>query len=381
MLRPDQEGPARVVLSCETKSAPIVSPEPAPPAPDPPAPARPAMIRVVATPPEAAIYIGDELAGRGELARAGSAPVAVRAELAGWTSASGTARPGTTLRLALERVPTGCVNLSFVELQVAEVSIGARQLGTVERGDVVGYELPAGEHTVRATNAATGRSESHTVTVAPGPVVRHRRALRPRLVRGAPVQMPGATNAFIPAGKIDAHLLCISHPVGRAKARFFLARGWRREAPEEFERDLLRHAIGGEVLDRELEEFGVKYVVRGAVATPRGTMVRLRTVWIDEGEGRPRLVNRVSGQAMIKEDSQWLRLMRGRWSCSSDRSQNMALNAATSAPSSTRIQVARDSRSSSCVGTARRSPVLTARAGDVRLMGRGEILHVRHHAA
>lgn len=102
--------------------------------------------------------------------------------------------------------------------------------------------------------------------------------------------LPDRKRAFIPSAKLLNYLLSLSHPAGRSKARFLLAAGYRPESPEILEQDLLSIANEVEVADVERSAHGMKYVIEGKVEAPRGHLIRLRTIWIIEGNQSPRFV-------------------------------------------------------------------------------------------
>jgi len=103
--------------------------------------------------------------------------------------------------------------------------------------------------------------------------------------------IPDADRALIPGQKITGYLLSLSHPVGRAKAKFFRAHGYSDASAQVLADDLLRVAALGQVVEQESTVHGVKYVVEGSVLAPRGTTIVVRTVWFAEpGGGPPRFV-------------------------------------------------------------------------------------------
>jgi len=101
------------------------------------------------------------------------------------------------------------------------------------------------------------------------------------------LKLPNAERAQVAQEKIAGYLLSESHPVGRAKARFFRSLGFRSGNAQALRSELLRIALEGEGAEVE-GPFGPKYVVDGVVHGPLGT-ARVRTVWILEPEG-PRFV-------------------------------------------------------------------------------------------
>lgn len=102
--------------------------------------------------------------------------------------------------------------------------------------------------------------------------------------------LPNRERAYIPQPKLTRYLLSLSHPVGKSKALFFHAHGFDAENPDLLEEGLLQIAREGEIRETERTPHGTKHVVDGSMKTPRGTMVRVRTVWIMDDDGNPRFV-------------------------------------------------------------------------------------------
>ena len=102
--------------------------------------------------------------------------------------------------------------------------------------------------------------------------------------------MPDASRAEVPREKVAGYLLNLEHPMGASKARFFRAHGYRPDDPEVLAADLLRLA-SRDFVEKKSSPFGEKYVIRGETVAPRGTSLRVETVWIREPAARgPRLV-------------------------------------------------------------------------------------------
>jgi len=97
--------------------------------------------------------------------------------------------------------------------------------------------------------------------------------------------LPGRTLAEIPASKLSGYLLSLSHPIGRTKARYFLSRGYRTEAPDRLARSLRQIARTGVVGATWSTPWGTKYIVHGVVEAPDGAPMSLATVWMG-GESR-----------------------------------------------------------------------------------------------
>jgi len=94
----------------------------------------------------------------------------------------------------------------------------------------------------------------------------------------------------VPRSKIGEYLLSLGHPVGGAKARYLIARGYDPDVPEVLERDLKAVAKTGRVESTEATDWGTKYLVVGSVRAPDGTSLEVATVWITLGEDAPVLV-------------------------------------------------------------------------------------------
>jgi hypothetical protein len=103
--------------------------------------------------------------------------------------------------------------------------------------------------------------------------------------------LPDVEHAYVPPNKVTGYLLAESHPRGREKARYLRAYGFSADRAHELELVLLSIARTGALVQEEVTEHGLKYVLVGAAATPSGRMIRLRTIWIVElPERRPRFI-------------------------------------------------------------------------------------------
>ncbi len=103
--------------------------------------------------------------------------------------------------------------------------------------------------------------------------------------------LPNRDEAYIPPPKLTDYLLSTTHAVGKSKAKFFIAVGFRRAETAILENALLKIAHTEPVVQIENTSHGTKYVIEGALETPPGEVVSIRTVWIIEtGEDRPRFV-------------------------------------------------------------------------------------------
>lgn len=110
------------------------------------------------------------------------------------------------------------------------------------------------------------------------------------------MKLPSAERAIIEPAKVRDYLLSLEHPVGRAKARFFGALAFTRDAWPELQDALALLARTGEAELGLPTSFGQKYVVRGTIQGPTGRAAAVVTVWtVLVGEDVPRLVTAYPG--------------------------------------------------------------------------------------
>ena len=105
------------------------------------------------------------------------------------------------------------------------------------------------------------------------------------------VMLPARERLLVEREKIVDYLLNPDHRYGVAKARFFGAFGFRREACEVFRDALCEHGRRWEVRTATETGFGSRYEVLGELNTPDGRRPQVCTVWqIDAGQTVPRLI-------------------------------------------------------------------------------------------
>jgi hypothetical protein len=103
--------------------------------------------------------------------------------------------------------------------------------------------------------------------------------------------LPYADHAVVEQGKICDDLLSGSHPVGRFKARVFLALGYTIEGWSRLRDDLLHHGRTGMVRRIESNPYGMKVVISANLKGPNGTSRQFCTVWlIPDSSIQPRLI-------------------------------------------------------------------------------------------
>lgn len=105
------------------------------------------------------------------------------------------------------------------------------------------------------------------------------------------MQLPNATQAYIPSNKLKGYLLSETHTVGKAKAKFFRGLGFHETNVGALEQILLHLASTQAVYETIATSHGRKYIIIGPIETPLGKTVTILTVWIvDTGEDTPRFV-------------------------------------------------------------------------------------------
>jgi hypothetical protein len=105
------------------------------------------------------------------------------------------------------------------------------------------------------------------------------------------MQLPNVHSAVVSQEKIVGYLLNPKHPDGAGKAAFFASMGFRGDQWQELANALLTLAMSQPVSASLASPHGSKYIVDGAIDTPSGRSVTVRTVWIvDHNSQTPRLV-------------------------------------------------------------------------------------------
>ena len=105
------------------------------------------------------------------------------------------------------------------------------------------------------------------------------------------MELPNRESAYIPQSKLTEYLLSETHPDGSSKARLLFAAGFDMAKVNILEQGLISIAQTGQVEEVTASVYGRKYVIDGALTSPNGDLIQLRTVWIiDTGQTAPRLV-------------------------------------------------------------------------------------------
>lgn len=112
------------------------------------------------------------------------------------------------------------------------------------------------------------------------------------------MRLPGAHRAVVDPIKVRDYLLSLEHPVGRGKARFFLALGFSRSDWSALQRAFLAVAEQSEAIPLAESPYGQKYEARAIIQGPRGQAAEVVTIWIVlADEDFPRLVTAYPGDA------------------------------------------------------------------------------------
>jgi hypothetical protein len=105
------------------------------------------------------------------------------------------------------------------------------------------------------------------------------------------MELPGKESCIVEKLKVTEYLLNTSRMPAAAKARFFLASGFRSDEWQELASALKRHAEEHTVLNEVRSDYGMKYEIEGPLCCPDGRSPVVRTVWQIDTDGlAPRLI-------------------------------------------------------------------------------------------
>jgi len=105
------------------------------------------------------------------------------------------------------------------------------------------------------------------------------------------MELPNLESAYIPRTKLTEYLLSESHPDGSSKARLLYSAGFDTTNVNILEQRLISIAQTGQAEEVTTSVYGTKYVIDGALMSPNGDLIQMRTVWIIEtGQSAPGLV-------------------------------------------------------------------------------------------
>lgn len=103
-------------------------------------------------------------------------------------------------------------------------------------------------------------------------------------------RLPRPDDLVVEPGKLTDYLLCMSHPDGASKARFFEERGFDVGRWKILVNALTEHGRTRDIVEQVSTGFGMKCVVQCTLVTPDGRNPCIRSVWIAERYEAPRLV-------------------------------------------------------------------------------------------
>ena len=105
------------------------------------------------------------------------------------------------------------------------------------------------------------------------------------------MQLPNHAQAYIQSNKLTGYLLSETHPIGKAKAKFFRGLEFDETNVDILEQELLNLAQTQAIHETVETTHGVKYIIIGPIETPSGKPVTILTVWIiDIGKDAPRFI-------------------------------------------------------------------------------------------
>lgn len=105
------------------------------------------------------------------------------------------------------------------------------------------------------------------------------------------MELPRSREAVVSEQKITGYLLSETHPVGKAKAKFFKSLEFSQDDISRLREALVSIAVFNEVTEAVSTPFGMKYVIDGEIVSPYGIRSIIRTIWILEtGDEFPFLV-------------------------------------------------------------------------------------------
>jgi hypothetical protein len=109
------------------------------------------------------------------------------------------------------------------------------------------------------------------------------------------MRLPSLERAYVELARVNAYLLCDTHPDGGGKAKFFKRFGFSSSQPEAFIAALLDHPKRNDAVDVRETVWGRRYTVKCSMASPDGRNPCIVSLWQIEKNGAPRLLTAYSG--------------------------------------------------------------------------------------
>ena len=96
--------------------------------------------------------------------------------------------------------------------------------------------------------------------------------------------IPNSIHARVEAAKLSDYLLNLFHPVGGAKARWFVSYAFSPDEPELLGSALVAIAELSDDFESVETEYGIKYTVYGTLKCPNGEAPKVKTIWMSSPE-------------------------------------------------------------------------------------------------
>ena len=104
-------------------------------------------------------------------------------------------------------------------------------------------------------------------------------------------KLPNPDTAWVEEQKVRRYLLDLDNPKGRAKAEYFMRRGFTLGAWEIMRDALVQQGVSNPVVKTTDTQYGKRYVVECSCPTPDGSNPCIRSVWeVVPTDKRPRLI-------------------------------------------------------------------------------------------
>lgn len=95
----------------------------------------------------------------------------------------------------------------------------------------------------------------------------------------------------MPKEKLTDYILSEIHPTGKFKAKLFREIGFDETNLNILQKQLKEIAKSQEVKETQISMYGAKYIIDGKIKSPKGKVIKVRTVWIIEtGQTRARFI-------------------------------------------------------------------------------------------
>lgn len=113
------------------------------------------------------------------------------------------------------------------------------------------------------------------------------------------MQLPHADRAEIEPAKLRDYLLSTNHPIGRFKARFFVALGFSAEGWQELENAFRLQHLTQDAEVARTTSYGQTFTIRAILNGPNGQSATVVSVWFVPAGGQvPRFVTAYPGDVL-----------------------------------------------------------------------------------